>query len=82
MTHKMTPEEKAKQLVDGFLPYYFSYGNNIMERQHQREDNAKKSASFSVDNLIEFLVDASDGEFTFIYEVEYWQSVKNEIDKL
>jgi hypothetical protein len=87
MTLKMTPEEKAKQLVDKMYETeycgikHFPH-NGYCDCNEMNYFQAKQCAIFSVDNLIEFLVDASNGEFTYIYEVEYWQSVKQEINKL
>ena len=64
----MTPQEKAKELVDKM------YG--VTDYQ------AKQSALVAVDEIIENLVNISEGIFTFIYDVEYWQEVKKEIEKL
>lgn len=65
----MTPKEKAKQLVD---------------RMHLINSIkiAKKCALIAVDEIINELVKLSNGEFTFIIEVEYWQEVKQEIGNL
>jgi len=63
----MTPKEKAKELVDNFLPH--STGNsNINE--------AKQCALIAVDEIIDLVkhidVDSED----------YWQEVKQEIINL
>jgi hypothetical protein len=70
----MTPKEKAQELVDSFSGdgYYL-----IMS-----EETAKKLALIAVDEIIEVLVDLSNGEFTYIHNVEYWQEVKQFIEEL
>ena len=73
----MTPEDKAYQLTEQFYQiendsYYFGVNWAI----------AKASAIIAVDEIIKILVELSNGEFTFIYNVQYWEQVKNEIEKL
>jgi|LakMenE18May11ns_1017448.scaffolds.fasta_scaffold8779948_2 hypothetical protein len=65
----MTPKEKAKELIDNFLPH--STGNsNINE--------AKQCALIAVDEILN-----NDGFTQFdIYLTEYWQQVKQEIINL
>jgi len=41
----------------------------------------KECAKNAVDEIIDVLVELSNGEFTFIHEVEYWKKVKQEIEK-
>jgi len=66
----MTPKEKAKELADKFY-------NEVkyMER-------AKECALIAVDEIIKLLVDLSDGNFTHVNDVIYYQEVKQEIEKL
>ncbi len=45
-------------------------------------NQAKQSALIAVDELIKRLVELSNGEYTFIHKVQYWQEVKKEINKL
>jgi hypothetical protein len=66
----MTPREKAVELV-----HKFGMENQYYER-------AKQCALIAVDEIIEKLVELSNGEFTFIHDVEYYQQVKQEIEKL
>jgi hypothetical protein len=65
----MTPKEKAKELVDNFLPH--STGNsNINE--------AKQCALIAVYEILN-----NDGFTQFdIYLTEYWKEVKQEIINL
>jgi hypothetical protein len=66
----MTPREKAVELV-----HKFGMENQYYER-------AKQCALIHVDEMITKLVELSNGEFTFIHDVEYYQQVKQEIEKL
>lgn len=63
----MTPKEKARELVH---KYYI----------HSLK--GKECALIAVDEIIKNLVDLSNGEFTFIFNVQYWQEVKQEIQNL
>jgi hypothetical protein len=74
----MTPKDKAKDLFDKFyqeapLDEIKFYSNNVM---------AKSCALIAVNEIIKLLVDLSDGEFTYIYQVQYYDLVKKEIQKL
>lgn len=71
----MTPKEKAKDLVD---EYFSWYGNE----EYFSHEFAKECALIAVNEIIENLVDLSNGEFTFISNVQYWQEVKQEIELL
>ena len=42
----------------------------------------KYSALIAVDEIIEVLVDLSNGEFIYIRDVEYWQEVKQFIEEI
>jgi len=77
----MTPKEKAEELVDRM---YFSrrYEDEENYIPKQAWNHAKQCALIAVDEIIEVLVDLSNGEFTYIHNVEYWQEVKKEIEKL
>jgi hypothetical protein len=72
----MEAKLKAEELVLKFL----RIENNTPEWFNTHI--AKQCALIAVDEIIENLVDLSDEEFTFIYDVEYWQQVKTEINKL
>jgi hypothetical protein len=67
----MEAKEKAKELVDKF-------SNVALLDSYE----AKQCALIAVDEIIENLVELSNGVFTFIHNVEYWQEVKREIEKL
>jgi hypothetical protein len=66
----MTPKEKAKELYNKFY--------NTSSHPHHvesRKNNAKQCALIAVDEMIKEL------ERCFIHN-EYWQEVKQEIEKL
>ena len=73
----MTPKEKAISLYQSFYPQVqWKMG------QEDCKDRAKECSLIAVDEIIKNLVDLSNGEFTFIFNVQYWQEVKQEINKL
>ena len=67
----MTPKEKAKELLDTFkfADIYFVGGNKTMLQ------NAKNCALLCVDEIIDTLNQST-------LEFEYWEEVKQEINKL
>jgi len=76
----MSPKEKATELVD---KYYQIFEDD--EDEHYIgtcKRISKLSALIAVDEIIEVLVDLSNGEFTYIHNVENWQEVKQEIEEL
>lgn len=72
----MTPELKAAELVDKY--WKINTNNDYWTVSLHL---GKKMAKIAIDEIINELVKLSNGEFTFIREVEYWQEVKHEIDK-
>jgi hypothetical protein len=68
----MTPKEKAKELVDKMLESL--YDNGSLSFKRILYDKAKQCALIAVDELIDNCEN--------IFDVEYWQEVKQEIDKL
>ncbi len=72
-----TPKEKAEELVEKFYPRATSYS---LDRKNQNE-NAKQCAIVAVDEILD--IDCCDmSEEHFNNHIEYWQEVKNEIEKL
>jgi hypothetical protein len=65
----MTPQEKARQLIDKMTFETHSY-------------NAKQCVIIAVDEMIKLLVDLSGDNFTYVNDVIYYQEVKHEIKKL
>lgn len=77
----MIPQEKAVELVNKFLKLTSKHSG--METAGLGAITvAKACATTAVDEIIKTLVELSNGEFTFIYEVKYYQDVKQEIEKL
>lgn len=73
----MTPREEAKELIDKFKPY---------EPTYFKEKHAKKCALICVDKIIKlnysiFQINPIKLGFTKI-DLNYWQEVKQEIEKL
>jgi len=72
----MNAKEKAKELV------YLMQWEGEMSEDEAFKDFAKECALIAVDEIIEVLVDLSNGEFTYIHNVEYWQEVKQFIEEI
>jgi hypothetical protein len=90
----MTPKEKAKELMQKFVlshvlaisntkgklisPYVSNYAYSIV-----RKDRAKSCALIAVDELIEFTQYCSEFGGEILGDTkEYWEIVKQEIEKL
>lgn len=65
----MTPQEKAKQLVDKFTTVGL-----------QQRNEGIQCASIAVDELFECVVNCDCANWA--KNVRYWQDVKNEIEKI
>lgn len=73
----MAPKEKAEEVVRK----YYSFGLNNPAQSFSWYE-CKQCALIAVDEVIENLVDLSNVEFVFIYQVDYWKEVQQEIEKL
>lgn len=71
----MIQKEKAEQLVRK----YYSFGIN-KEGQTLSWDESKQCASIAVDEIIEAIKIADN--ITFMYIIEYYKGIKQEIKKL
>lgn len=75
----MTPQQKAKELIDNFQSRYIIetiYNNRLMYIQE-----AKKCSIIAVDEILK--VNPCNKEHGgLVSTIEYWQSVKSEIEKL
>jgi hypothetical protein len=67
----MTPQEKAKELVEKFIPHTRVFHEALGWEDYI--DSAKQCALIAVDELI---------EHTDWTEANYWMQVKQEIEKL
>jgi len=74
----MTPQEKAKDLFDNY--YYCLLQSNIEKRNYW----SKQCALIAVDEIIEALPCREEygGEWKLIDNTEFWQEVKQELEKL
>ena len=70
----MTPKEKATWIV------HQMYG--ALFHTNAEPTHVKQCALIAVNEIIKNLVDLSNGDFIFIFNVQYWQEVKQEINKL
>jgi hypothetical protein len=70
----MTPKEKAEELYNKYAPY-------MLEWDGVDKWAAKECSLISVDEQIELLLNLSP-YMAFPQQVEYWQEVKQEIEKL
>jgi hypothetical protein len=72
----MTPKEKAEDIVRKYSTYVVMWSGGIeVERQ-----NVKQCALISVDEMLKELESIDDGQTVIPYN--YWQEVKQEIEKL
>jgi len=71
----MTPQEKAKDLYDSY--WYCLFQSNIEKRNYW----SKQCALIAVDEILD--VDCFDmSEEHFDNHIEFWEEVKQEIEKL
>lgn len=74
----MTPKEKAIELVDKMHNVDF---DDIYDLPSMQYAHAIQCALIAVDECIELLINLSP-YMAFPQQVEYWQEVKQEIEKL
>ena len=75
----MTPKEKAKELIDKFR---FGKPVQYLGREADEIDFSKECALIAVDyvfGIINFFLEQEGADFG---STEYWQQVKQEIEKL
>ena len=71
----MTPKEKAKELVEKFRLKVLDYGGNGINGF-----KAKQCALIAVDEILNVV-----SEYTiepFVFDIDFWQEVKQELEKL
>jgi hypothetical protein len=72
----MTPKEKAEELFNKYATYVVMWAGDV-NTTHQ---NCKQCALIAVDEILDVI-----GEYIIepmIFDIEYWQEVKQEIEKL
>ena len=81
----MTPKEKAEKLVDKFSPHSYC-GACEEDDERMRDYHSKQCAIIAVDEIINTLnKDIRDIDVVgniLLDLIEYWQEVKQEIEKL
>lgn len=71
----MTPKKKAEELVESYYSTIMSFLSDNM-----KWENSKKCALITVDEILNVI-----NEYTIepiIFDIDYWQEVKKEIEKL
>jgi hypothetical protein len=89
-SNEMTPKEKAEKLIGKFKPLCVNVKHTgildglatVMNDDFINLIASKQCALIAVDEIIKTLVELSNGEYIFIHNVQYWEQVKNEINKL
>jgi hypothetical protein len=66
----MTPKEKAKELVNKY------YSDKCFNGNYAEDYNAKQCALIAVDEILKVSISYAGKDY------EYWQEVKQEIEKL
>ena len=84
----MTPKEKAKDLVDKYINLYPSYIVMFPGDIDKAQKDIKQCALIAVDEILKAIpneyLDCWQGESQMILneDVDYWEKVKQEIEKL
>lgn len=75
-------KEKAKELIEKFEPFADYNECDLLTERETMLKNAKQCASITVDEIIkEYGTLPHFGEL-YGFNIEYWEEVKNEIEKL
>ena len=83
----MTPKEKANELIEKYLnlpisfPYIDTIDKQCIGSGYMTYNSAVKCAIIKVDGIIENLHWLEDS-INFDKAIEFWQSVKTELEKL
>ena len=77
---RLTPKDKAKELIDKCKEYCFHNFDN--DAEEQRMNNAKQCALILADEFIEWCKPDSDEDcgFSLAPSYNYWNSVKLELE--
>jgi hypothetical protein len=79
----MTPKEKAIKIFDAHMGFKMNPYNDI--EMTLEKGKAKEHALIAVDEVQQLIKDLSSCNYRFIYiidEMNFWQEVKQEIEKL
>lgn len=75
----MTPKEKAKELLDKFIPHTRVFHDVLGWEDYI--DSAKQCALIAVDEIMTALTVIHYG-MQYLSAIDYWEGVKQEIEKL
>ena len=75
--HGVLPQEKAAELVGKFIPYV-----RLKMGQEDFMDKAKQCSLIAVDEIILCYSRSFDDDWYSQDQLQYWQEVKQEIEKL
>lgn len=82
----MTPQEKAKELVEKFRPYTWSGASFIgIEEVEMMMDNPKQCALIDVEEMlfeVKSYVNYFENNAFIQYRLSFWKQVKEEIGKI
>ena len=78
----MTPKEKALELVDKYINLYPSYIVMFQGDIDKSEKDIKQCALIAVDEILEAICFNMYDEEVYKIENDYWEEVKQEIEKL
>jgi hypothetical protein len=76
----MTPQEKAKELVDKFEEFADDMECNVFTSSENRFKNAKQCALIAVDEIINSNPHSNPLNTDVHSTMSYWQEVKQEIE--
>lgn len=81
---QLTPKEKAEKLVEKFRVFahcpFNGDGHDLVADIDTEIHNAKQCALMAIKFMLEEAYEIADGIYDETYQ--YWQEVKNEIEKL
>lgn len=82
----MTPQEKAEELVNKFRPMMYCYvGSEMLTNTFNEQEqirNAKQCALICVEPMIYFIESHNNEWYGWAEDLEFWQEVQHEIEKL
>jgi hypothetical protein len=82
----MTPKEKAQELIDAFYQHLpleenVTTSDGVLSWEYDGWENAKQCALIAVDEIINLNYNLLE-YYGNLSSTEYWQEVKQEIEKL
>lgn len=81
----LSPKEKAKDLVEKFKQYSYYDAHDLTTRVKREESNTQSAiecALIAVDDILKVLYKLSDCSDLVVEERDYYDEVKQELEKL